>query len=79
MNKKILWIALILSLLNVIPFNWYLGTTSTIVVFIDMIIKFSLYFIGIVLALYLIQYLRYKINVEKRMVKLAYKKTENHV
>ncbi|EJQ78310.1 Uncharacterized protein BC141101_05790 [Bacillus toyonensis] len=66
MNKKILWIALILSLLNVIPFNWYLGTTSTIVVFIDMIIKFSLYFIGIVLALYLIQYLRYKINVEKK-------------
>ncbi|MGY3372309.1 hypothetical protein COO14_30000 [Bacillus toyonensis] len=66
MNKKILWIALILSLLNVIPFNWYLGTTSTIVVFIDMIIKFSLYFIGIVLALYLIQYLHYKINVEKK-------------
>ncbi|MDO8156022.1 hypothetical protein FKQ51_01230 [Bacillus toyonensis] len=66
MNKKILWIALILSLLNVIPFNWYLGTTSTIVVFIDMIIKFSLYFIGIVLALYLIQYLRYKINIEKK-------------
>ncbi|EJQ73074.1 hypothetical protein IGK_05456 [Bacillus toyonensis] len=66
MNKKILWIALILSLLNVIPFNWYLGTTSTIVVFIDMIIKFSLYFIGIALALYLIQYLRYKINVEKK-------------
>ncbi|KAB2355839.1 hypothetical protein F8503_25675 [Bacillus toyonensis] len=67
MNKKILWIALILSLLNVIPFNWYLGTTSTIVVFIDMIIKFSLYFIGIVLALYLIQYLHYKINVEKKV------------
>ncbi|MFY0145010.1 hypothetical protein [Bacillus cytotoxicus] len=76
MNKKFLWLALILSLLVVAPFRWHLGT-SFLVIFIDMITKFSLYFIGIVLALYLIQYLKQKIEYEKQILQLLKELKEN--
>ncbi|MED1535488.1 hypothetical protein [Bacillus pseudomycoides] len=70
MNRNNLWLALILSLLVVVPFNWYFGVTSLVVVFINMITKFSLYFIGILSALYLIQYLKQKSDYEKQIIEL---------
>lgn len=70
MNRNNLWLALILSLLVVVPFNWYFGVTSLVVVFINMITKFSLYFIGILSALHLIQYLKRKSDYEKQIIEL---------
>ncbi|MBJ8031063.1 hypothetical protein [Bacillus cereus group sp. N21] len=70
MNKNHLWIALILSLLVVAPFNWFLHSTSLFIVIVGMIIKFSLYFLGILLALRLIQYLKDKLSYEKQIIEL---------
>jgi len=70
MNKNYFWLALILSLLVIVPFNWFLGTTSLFVVFINMITKFSIYFIGILSALYLIQHFKQKSDYEKQIIEL---------
>ncbi len=76
MNKNYLWIAIILSFLIAAPFSWYFGTTSLFVVLIRMITEFALYFIGILSALYFIQYLRQRSEHEKQIIELLQKTTE---
>ncbi|ENQ3081233.1 hypothetical protein ACEOWG_004599 [Bacillus cereus] len=70
MNKKYVWIALIISFLVVAPYNWFLPATSLSLVIIKIITNFILYFFGILLTLNLLQYLKNRINYEKHVIKL---------
>ncbi|MED0873158.1 hypothetical protein [Bacillus mobilis] len=70
MRKQILLIALILSFLYVFPFEWYLNGPNFLTEIIKMLTSGTLYFIGFLLVIQTIQYLKMKQEKENKIIQL---------
>ncbi|PJN57617.1 hypothetical protein BAWEI_55140 [Bacillus mycoides] len=68
MTKIHIWLALILTILLVAPLNWYFSNTSLFLVIIGIITKFCLYFLGILVMIRLLQYLKDRASYEKQLL-----------
>ncbi|PEL03025.1 hypothetical protein COL24_30950 [Bacillus toyonensis] len=68
MTKIHIWLALILTILLVAPLNWYFSNTSLFLVIIGIITKFCLYFLGILVMISFLQYLKDRASYEKQLL-----------
>ncbi|OFD07858.1 hypothetical protein BTGOE7_24670 [Bacillus thuringiensis] len=77
MNKNHIWLALLLSLLIVMPWNLLFFYTPMLLPIMGFISKFILYFLLVLVSLQFLQYLKHKTNYEKELVELI--KKSNHL
>jgi len=77
LNKNHIWLALLLSLLIVMPWNLLFFYTPMLLPIMGFISKFILYFLLVLVSLRFLQYLKHKTNYEKELIELI--KKSNHL
>lgn len=68
MNKTHIWLALILSILLAAPLNWFFPNTSLFLKIIGIITNFFLYFLGILVMIRFLRYLKDRTSYEKQLL-----------
>ncbi|MEK4915902.1 hypothetical protein [Bacillus sp. FSL E2-8887] len=77
MNKNHLGLALLLTFLIVMPWNWLFYDAHVFISIMDRISKFTIYFLLILLILQLMSYIKHKIKYEKELLEYIKKEKNN--